>query len=146
MRLPPLLQRWLAWAFTRFPWLRQFISFACVGVAGLIADAAVLALMLHGVGTDPYSGRIVSYIAAATVTWALNRTFTFKGQSSGSLLRQWAKFLLANLSGFAANYLTYALCINFVPLMQEFKLLALIPASIVGLVFNFTASKKLVFK
>ncbi len=146
MRLPAILQRLLTWAFTRFPWMRQFFSFACVGVAGLIADAAVLALMLHGVGTDPYSGRIVSYVAAASVTWALNRAFTFKGQSSGSLLRQWAKFLLANLSGFAANYLTYALCINFVPLMQEFKLLALVPASIVGLVFNFTASKKLVFK
>ena len=53
---------------------------------------------------------------------------------------------VANLSGFAANYATYALCINWVPLMQEYKLLALIPASIVGLVFNFTASKKLVFK
>lgn len=146
MTLPPVVQRLLGWALTRFPWLRQFISFAFVGVAGLIADAAVLALMLHGVGADPYSGRVVSYIAAATVTWALNRAFTFKGQSSGSLLRQWAKFLLANLSGFAANYLTYALCINFVPLMQEYKLLALVPASIVGLVFNFTASKKLVFK
>lgn len=146
MTLPPVVQRLLGWALTRFPWLRQFISFAFVGVAGLIADAAVLALMLHGVGADPYSGRVISYIAAATVTWALNRAFTFKGQSSGSLLRQWAKFLLANLSGFAANYLTYASCINFVPLMQEYKLLALVPASIVGLVFNFTASKKLVFK
>ncbi len=140
-KVAPLLQPLLR----RFPWLPQFFSFGCVGVAGLVADAGVLWLMLH-LGLDAYSGRVVSYLAAATVTWVLNRHFTFKGQGSGSLWRQWLKFLLANLSGFAANYATFALCINWVPLMQEYKLLALIPASIVGLVFNFTASKKLVFK
>lgn len=130
----------------RFPWLRQFISFGCVGVIGLVADAAVLWLMLNGVGLDAYSGRIVSYLAAATVTWWFNRLFTFKGQGSGHLLRQWAKFVFANLSGFVANYTTYALCINFIPVMQDYKLLALVPASLVGLVFNFTASKRLVFR
>lgn len=137
----------IGWAQQHFPWMRQFISFGCVGVAGLVADAAVLWLMLHGVGSDPYSGRLVSYIAAATVTWVLNRAFTFKDvPMRDGLFRQWGKFLLANLSGFAANYLTYVLCINFVPLMADYKLLALVPASLVGLVFNFTASKKLVFK
>lgn len=135
------------WTQQRFPWLRQFISFGCVGVAGLVVDAAVLWLMLYGVGSDPYSGRLVSYIAAATVTWVFNRAFTFKDvPMRDGLFRQWFKFLLANLSGFAANYLTYVLCINFVPLMADYKLLALVPASLVGLVFNFTASKKLVFK
>ncbi len=127
------------------PLLRQLFSFGCVGVVGMLADGAVLWLMLTA-GLDPYTGRIISYIAAATVTWFLNRTFTFKGHGKGSLLKQWAKFLLANLSGFAANYTTYVLCINFVPLMQDYKLLALIPASLVGLFFNFTASKRLVFR
>ena len=132
--------------FNRFPWLPQFIKFGCVGVVGMAADALVLWLMLDFAGLDPYSGRAVSYVCAATVTWALNRAFTFKGQGSGSLVRQWAKFVFANLSGFAANYGTYAFCITFVSLMHEHKLLALIPASLAGMVFNFVASKKLVFR
>jgi putative flippase GtrA len=134
--------------FSKIPLgIRQFFSFGCVGVAGLIVDAGVLWSMLHVVGLDPYSSRLISYIAAATVTWALNRSLTFRQQrTSDSLWRQWFKFLLANLSGFAANYLVYALCINTIPIMAQYQVLALIPASIVGLVFNFTASKKLVFR
>ncbi len=140
------LWQWLAPITARLPWLRQFVSFGMVGVVGMGADAAVLWLMLDIVGLDAYSGRAVSYVAAATVTWVLNRAFTFKGQGSGSLLRQWATFVFANLSGFAANYGTYAVCITFIPFMQQHKLLALIPASLAGMCFNFAASKKLVFR
>ncbi len=133
--------------FSRHPWLRQFISFACVGVAGLIVDAGVLWLMLNGIGLDRYTGRVPSYIAAATVTWALNRRFTFQAMPhTDSLFRQWLKFLTANLSGLIANFGTYTACVTFVPLAIQYPLLGLIPASIAGLVFNFLASKHLVFK
>jgi putative flippase GtrA len=144
-----LLHRLLAYQrqlLARLPWLGQFISFGCVGVVGLVADTAVLWLLLHFAGFDPYSAKAVSYLAAATVTWALNRHFTFKGQGSGGLLRQWGKFLLANLAGAAANYLTYVVCINTVAVMQDYNILANIPASLAGLAFNFIASKKLVFR
>lgn len=140
------LLRLLSPVLRRFLWLPQLFSFACVGVAGLAADAFTLWLLLDFAGLDPYTGRLLSYVAAATVTWALNRHFTFRGQGRGGLLRQWFTFLIANLSGFAANYATYALCITFVPYLQSHHLLALVPASIIGLLFNFTASKKLVFK
>lgn len=131
--------------FTRFPALRQFISFACVGVAGLVVDAVVLHLMLT-LGLDRYSGRVPSYIAAATATWALNRHFTFRGQGNGSLFRQWVTFLFANLSGLIANFGTYTFCVTFVSVARDMPLLGLIPASVAGLVFNFAASKHLVFR
>lgn len=130
----------------RLPWLWQFISFALVGVAGLAVDAAVLQLMTRGIGLDPYTGRVPSYIAAATATWALNRHFTFRGQAEDALFRQWVKFLCANLSGLAANFGTYAACVAFIPIAAATPPLALIPASIAGLIFNFTASKRLVFR
>ncbi|MEJ0063251.1 MAG: GtrA family protein [Alphaproteobacteria bacterium] len=130
----------------RYPSLRQFFSFALVGVVGLIADAGVLSLMTRAVGLDPFSGRIVSFLAAVTVTWALNRHFTFRGLGKGSLIRQWTKFCLANLSGFAANFATYTACVAFIPLCHAIPELALIPASLVGLIFNYTASKHLVFR
>jgi putative flippase GtrA len=132
--------------FVQYPWLRQFISFGFVGVAGLVVDATVLWLMLHGFGLDRYTGRIPSYIAAATATWALNRRFTFQGMGEGSLFRQWLKFLFANLSGLAANFGTYTACVTFIPIAIDYPLLGLIPASIAGLAFNFIASKHLVFK
>ena len=147
---PEQLLKLLTALCARLPWLRQFISFAIVGVAGLIVDAAILWLMLHAFDLDRYTGRIPSYIAAATVTWALNRRFTFQstGEDSGtgSLFRQWLKFLTANLSGLIANFGTYTVCVTFIPLAVEYPLLGLIPASIAGLAFNFLASKHLVFK
>ena len=150
MSPPEPLQKLLTALCARLPWLRQFISFAVVGVAGLIVDAAILWLMLTGFGLDRYTGRVPSYIAAATVTWALNRRFTFQstGQDSctGSLFRQWLKFLTANLSGLVANFATYTACVTFVPIAIQYPLLGLIPASIAGLIFNFLASKHLVFK
>lgn len=141
-----LLPKFVMTLFVQFPWLRQLISFGFVGVAGLVVDATVLWLMLHGFSLDRYTGRIPSYIAAATVTWALNRRFTFQGMSEGSLFRQWLKFLFANLSGLAANFGTYTACVTFIPIAVQYPLLGLIPASIAGLAFNFIASKHLVFK
>jgi putative flippase GtrA len=117
-----------------------------VGVVGLVADTAVLWLLLHGLGMNPYLAKIGSYLAAATVTWLLNRLYTFKSHSHHGLLRQWTVFLVANLAGFTANYATYAICITSIPLFSHYPLLANIPASLAGLVFNFIAAKRWVFK
>lgn len=138
-------ERYLNLYCARWPWLRQFISFAMVGVIGLAVDFLVLHVMMDVVGFDRYSARVPSYIAAATATWALNRHFTFRHSDRVALFRQWAKFLFANLSGLTANFVTYTICVTFIPLCVDYPGLGLIPASVAGLVFNFAASKKWVF-
>ena len=124
----------------------QFGKFGLVGVVGLVVDIAVLYAAMSGAGLGPYSGRVVSFLAAATTTWALNRRFTFRGEHDGTLLRQWAAFIAANSVGGAINYFTYAALIAGSALVAAHPFLGVAAGSVAGMFFNFAASKKLVFR
>lgn len=124
--------------------LRQFIIFGIVGTVGFVVDAGVLYAGLAA-GLGYYGGRIVSYLCAATVTWALNRRFTFKTTATASK-REWGKFVLLNLSGFAVNYGTYAACLEAHPLFTSYPVLAVAVGSVAGLFVNFGVNKYLVFR
>jgi len=58
--------------------LTRFLRFALVGTIGFVVDASVLRLVVAIFAINLYAGRLVSFLAAATVTWLLNRTFTFR--------------------------------------------------------------------
>ena len=124
----------------------QFGKFGMVGVVGLAVDVSVLTLAMGWGGLGPYSGRAVSFLVAATTTWALNRSFTFRGQHDGSLLRQWAAFIAANSVGGAINYLTYAALVAGTAAVAAHPVLGVAAGSVAGMFFNFAASKKLVFR
>ena len=123
---------------------RQFISFAFVGVAGLVVDISVLHVT-QVLGMDRYSGRLCSYLAAATTTWALNRRFTFKGRRSSNMLAEWARFLGANALGGVLNYATYAALVTWTATVAEYPAIGVAAGSIAGLTANFTLSRRLVF-
>ena len=57
---------------------REFLSFAVVGTIGFVVDLGVLYVVAPTLGW--YGGRVLSFLAAASVTWALNRRFTFAGR------------------------------------------------------------------
>ena len=111
---------------------------------------AALSAALKLLELDVYSGRVFSFLVAATTTWALNRRFTFTGAGgrtdSGSPARQWLRFLGANALGGAVNYAVYAAIVTFTTLGAALPVLAVAPGSIAGLAFNFTISKFWVFK
>lgn len=137
---------------------RQFLTFALIGVGGLLVDLAALALALQLLMLDPYSGRVVSYLAAATFTWYMNRQYNFTGVSRRGAIRQWARFLAANGVGALVNYTIYVLVLWIGPKMIAIvglwptTLALMLPfagvaaGSVAGLVFNFVLSKRLVFK
>jgi putative flippase GtrA len=62
------------------PW-REFFRFGLVGVVSFTVDASTLAIMLTA-GLSVLWGRAVSYVAAATCAWALNRRWTFRDLST----------------------------------------------------------------
>lgn len=123
----------------------QFLRFAAVGVAGFVVDTAALYVAMHGFGAGPYLARLISYLAAATSTWALNRRYTFGGVADHRLLREWARFLAANAVGGSVNYGVYAGLIHWSDLVLAYPVIGVAAGSIAGLLVNFTLSRRFVF-
>jgi putative flippase GtrA len=123
----------------------QFGRFGVVGTVGFIVDTAVLYAAL-ALGLGLYSGRAVSYVAAATTTWALNRAWTFRDAGAASAARQWALFLVVNLIGFAFNYGTYAALVALVPAVAASPVIGVAAGALAGMVGNFVLSRRLVFR
>ncbi|MGH8328291.1 MAG: GtrA family protein, partial [Steroidobacteraceae bacterium] len=68
--------------------LSQFVRFGLVGVCGFVVDVTVLYLALALLGVGPYVGRGISYLAAASFTWYLNRRITFADRKSAAAGRE----------------------------------------------------------
>ena len=126
--------------------VRQALSFAGVGVLGFLVDAGVLMAGRSLLGLDLYSARAVSFLAAVTATWALNRAFTFKQHASASMLKEWARFCAANAVGGAVNLGVYVWLVNFVGVVHNFPVLGVGAGSLSGLAVNFTLSRLFVFR
>lgn len=124
----------------------QFVRFSLVGVIGFVVDVGVLYLVMQLAGLDPYLGRAVSFLAAASVTWLLNRVYTFRDRSAGPPTGQWARFVLANAVGGGINYGVYAVLLVSSDLFFQAPVLAVAVGSLSGLAFNFTVSRKFVFQ
>ena len=123
----------------------QFIRFGVVGAAGFLVDAGLLYAALWA-GAGLYGGRALSYLGAASFTFALNRAWTFRDAPKRHAGRQWALFLAVNLIGFALNYGTYAVLVTLSPLVAANPVLGVAAGSVVGLGGNFLASRSLVFR
>jgi putative flippase GtrA len=125
--------------------MTRFLRFCVVGIIGLGVDIAALTLAVQLLGTGPYLGRVLSYLAAATATWALNRRWTFVVARDTGLHREWAHYLALNAVGAAANYSVYALGVLYLPLVRERLWVGVAAGSIAGMFFNYTAMRLWIF-
>lgn len=125
---------------------RSILRFALVGAAAALVDMAVVELMVRGAGLDPYSARALSYLAAATAAWALNRHFTFRDADRSRPLRQWLRYLGSNALGGALNYAVYALLVASFALFHRYPFAAVAAGSLSGMLFNYLASQRWVFR
>ncbi|HEV2563348.1 MAG TPA: GtrA family protein [Rhizomicrobium sp.] len=127
----------------------RFLRFALVGSAGFFVDEGVLWLMHSGLGLDPFTGRAISILSAMSFTWWGNRTITFSAHAAvgaGAILQEWSRFVAANAFGAVVNYGTFWSLLNFAPAPFNNAYLATAIGVGVGLIFNFTLSKRFVFR
>ena len=125
----------------------RFLRFAIVGALGFVVDAGVLALVLQSGLAGFHAGRCLSFLAAASFTWALNRRFTFadRAASRGSRGAQWARYVAAMSAGAAVNYAVYALVLAWAGYTALIAPFAVAAGSIAGLGVNFSAARWFVF-
>ncbi len=124
--------------------LFSFIRFGIVGTSALPIDIAIVYAMRGWVGL--YTAGAISYLIAATWTFTLNRTWTFRGRGTGPVWVQWLRFLGANLSGLVLNRGTYFLLITFSQTCHDNPAIAIAAGAVAGLSANFLASRRLVFR
>jgi putative flippase GtrA len=128
----------------RVAMLAQFVKFGSVGLIGLVMDTAAVYGLRGSLGL--YGAGVVAYGVAASGNWLLNRVWTFRGQGTGPAHRQWARFLAANLVGFALNRGTYALLVTFVAAAARQPVIATSAGAIAGMFVNFHLSRRMVFR
>jgi putative flippase GtrA len=127
----------------------RFLRFAAVGAAGFVVNEAALYSGLNVIGLGKYSAGIFSFLVAVTFTWWGNRVLTFREEAArggGAMLGEWIRFVLANGIGFAVNYGIYAALITFAPAPLGNPYLALACGTVAGLIFNFSLSRRMVFR
>ena len=125
----------------------RFIRFGMVGGGGFIVNEAALWVVIALAHVGPKLAQIPAFFVAVTFTWWGNRVLTFSAHAAQSgLFREWAKFLAANGLGAVANYALYVSLLTFAPAPLNIPYLALAAGTLLGLVFNFTLSKRFVFR
>jgi putative flippase GtrA len=124
---------------------RQIQRFAIAGVVGFTVDASVLFLALLG-GLGYLAGRLVSFLAAAYVTWQINRRFAFRGSRKEKSHGQWWRYLAVMALGAGLNFAVYCAVVHVLGHSTVFILLAAAAGSGAAMVMNFSAAKWWVFK
>ena len=125
----------------------RIVQFVIAGGIGFIIDAAILSALTALAGWHPLRARIVSFLCAVTVTWWINRRYTFADRRTQQqrTAREYSRYLLAQGSGAALNYAVFAATILLVPALKPYPVLPLAVGSGVAMFFNYFAMHWFVF-
>lgn len=123
--------------------MSAFLRFAAVGAAGFVVNEAGLYVAIHLLGLGRDAAWFFAFVPAVTFTWWGNRTLTFAAQASRAWLKEWGRFVATNALGAGVNLAVYETLIHLTRLDPA---LALAAGVLCGLVFNFTLSKRVVFR
>jgi putative flippase GtrA len=124
----------------------QFLKFSLFGAIGFVVDATTLYVATAYFEQNLYTGRLISYLFAATCTWLLNRRHTFSPTHRTHPLKEWLSFLTCNSLGGAINFGTYSYLVSHNNPLISNPTFAVAVGSVFGLAFNFSTSKNWVFR
>lgn len=130
----------------RYPTGAEFVHFGVVGATGFVVDLIIYLALQSLFGMGHLMARALSFWGAASWNWAANRLFTFPHRKKMAKLLQWPAFIFSSLLGFSVNWGSFYLLTQYVPYFSEHDILALMVGVILGMGFNFTASRIFVFR
>ncbi len=122
----------------------QIMSFGFVGIVGFLVDASMLAIGLQ-LGLGLYAGRVLSFLAAVTATWTLNRRYTFRVEGRNRLFHEWARYCVSQLAGAVTNLGMYSLLVFSSAFVATNPTIGVAAGSIAGMGVNFLMARKYAF-
>jgi putative flippase GtrA len=124
----------------------ELARFAVVGGIGFVVDALTLHLLVSALGWSPFAARAVSFPAAVTTTYALNRVWTFRWHAPASGFAAYGVYGAIQVIGALINLGVFSLCLLAASELANKPVLALAAGAVVAMVFNFLASRLAVFR
>ena len=123
----------------------RIVRYLVVGSVGFLVDAGLLALQFHMLGIGPFIARGPSFLSAVTVTWWLNREYTFGGLGEYSMVREYRRYFLIQMFGALTNLAVYAVAIASVAWLAKYPVAAVALGSVFGLIVNYGLARHYVF-
>jgi putative flippase GtrA len=123
----------------------ELARFVIVGAIGFLVDCGIM-LALMRQGDNAFQSRVVSFSAAVTVTWGLNRAWTFAAAKRADKKREYVGYFITQTIGAGINLGVFFGFLSLFPTQRNDPVLALVIGAIPALAFNFAASKYLVFR
>lgn len=125
---------------------RELWRFVVIGGVGFVVDAGLLYLLLQFIPA-PFLLRLVTFPVAVTVTWWLNRSWTFADRPSGaSTSQEYGLYVAVQVVGAAVNYLAYSAVLLRYGTSPELAMLGMVVGSACGLFVNFAGARLVVFR
>jgi putative flippase GtrA len=124
---------------------KKLMFFGAAGIFGFMADAGVTLLLQASLGA--YLARLPGFIAAATITWLINRRFTFADSTSGydHIYKEYLHYLSLMIFGLIVNYVTYLGVVTVFHGSHWAVLAGIAAGSIGGMLVNFFNAQKFLY-
>lgn len=124
---------------------RSLLLFGLAGVVGLAVDVGVLTLLHQTLGV--FAARIVSFIAAATTTWLLNRKLAFANRSAAvGLWVEYVRYMGLMLGGGLVNYAMYSLLAWQFSRQSLWLALYVAIGSLAGMIVNYFGASRWLYR
>jgi putative flippase GtrA len=132
--------------------IREFSKFGAVGLIALVVDVGLFNVLMFTGGAGPLSdkpltAKAIAVVVATTVSYALNRNWTFSHRGRTHIAREYALFVLLN--GIAMGIALSCLWFSHYALGLTSPIADNISANVVGLalgtLFRFWSYRKWVF-
>jgi putative flippase GtrA len=124
---------------------RELLRFSLVGSIGFLIDASAMQVLASDAGISPLWARAVSFPLALSVTWALNRAWTFESGRYRPAGSQYRRYIGVQVIGFLINYASFAFLVLAGGIWGEWPLLALLVGALLSMLFTYIASRTFVF-
>jgi putative flippase GtrA len=122
----------------------QIVRFVVVGTIGFAVDSTILLALVQGLHIAPLPARIASFLCAATVTYWLNRNFTFRFKGKAPAL--WLRYVLSSGVGSLINIGAFQAWVSLFGASSVQLVLGSAVGSVLALFFNFFMNRNVVFR